>query len=644
VSVGCRVLDSDGFKATIRYIGTVAGTKKVDEVWFGVEWDDLSRGKHDGCSVDTSGVLHKYFECAPGSGSFIRPSKVSYGRTLLEALNDRYVSLDAPTIADADANIPDVYVNTLKGNQKSIQFVGEEKIRKRQQLAIVSTVAIRNDIISRIDPGSCCASIAHLVEIDLQDNLLWRWSDIATLGSEVPNLGVLLLHGNKMQPITESVCFGFPPGCFNRLRVLALNFCGIKSWASVQRLEVHLPNVEELYLEGNSLPDLPRANAEQIYQDATGCGKVTGTTAAAGAEIQAGEESSKKLQQQQVGDVSGDAAAAVQVVVTGFASLRLLDISACGLDEWSQVAVFGKLPRLQELILDSNPLPQVLAPTDDNTFRTLYRFSLASTGIARWQDINRLAAYPHLQVVRLSQIPLFVGRGSSEVRPEVIARIPQLTFFNGSVVGPRERTEAEKNYLRSIHFQRVVVGTSASSANSLPAAPPPPTTTTTTTTSSSSSSSSSSSLPGEATATVPPPQPSTAEEPAIDVVGIDLELHPRYIALMKAYGADLVPISRASTGPMSMASELISVTFNNLSFIGNGSLEPVTKKLPRSLLISRLQMMVKAMFGLEPRLQQLSLRVHRDAPPVLLDDDKATLQYYGAVDGADIFVNEAKDE
>mmetsp|Transcript_21035 Transcript_21035/g.35273 ORF Transcript_21035/g.35273 Transcript_21035/m.35273 type:complete len:114 (+) Transcript_21035:1184-1525(+) len=113
---------------------------------------------------------------------------------------------------------------------------------------------------------------------------------------------------------------------------------------------------------------------------------------------------------------------------------------------------------------------------------------------------------------------------------------------------------------------------------------------------------------------------------------------------MKAYGADLVPISRASTGPMSMASELISVTFNNLSFIGNGSLEPVTKKLPRSLLISRLQMMVKAMFGLEPRLQQLSLRVHRDAPPVLLDDDKATLQYYGAVDGADIFVNEAKDE
>jgi len=127
--VGCRVVDSEGYKATIRYIGPVIGAKNQDEIWFGVEWDTPSRGKHDGSSVDSTGKLHRYFQCAVGSGSFIKPAKVSYGRTFVAALNDRYVSLDAPTIADANGTVPNVFVSTLKGNQKTIEFVGEDKIR-----------------------------------------------------------------------------------------------------------------------------------------------------------------------------------------------------------------------------------------------------------------------------------------------------------------------------------------------------------------------------------------------------------------------------------------------------------------------------------------------------------------------------------
>ncbi|KAJ1390278.1 hypothetical protein B484DRAFT_290161, partial [Ochromonadaceae sp. CCMP2298] len=223
--------------------------------------------------------------------------------------------------------------------------------------------------------------------------------------------------------------------------------------------------------------------------------------------------------------------------------------------------------------------------------------------IASWLDVNELAAYPTLRVLRLSQIPLFVGRGSSEVRPEAIARIKQLEFFNGSGISPRERVEAEKNYLRALHYQRAAVAKAAASAA------------------------------GSAST----PAPATAE-------GIDLALHPRYPELIERYGADLIPVSKASSGPSNMAAELISVTFRNLSFISGGTLEPVTKRLPKSLAISRLQLMVKAIFGLDPRLQQLSLRVHKDAPPTVMDDVEATLQYYGAEDGADIFINEAKDQ
>lgn len=127
--VGCRVIDSEGFRATVRYIGPVAGAKNQHEIWLGVEWDNASRGKHDGSSADSSGILHKYFECVSGSGSFIKPTKVTYGRTFVDALNDRYVSLDAPTLVESDARLPNAFVCTSKGNQKNIEFVGEEKIR-----------------------------------------------------------------------------------------------------------------------------------------------------------------------------------------------------------------------------------------------------------------------------------------------------------------------------------------------------------------------------------------------------------------------------------------------------------------------------------------------------------------------------------
>lgn len=100
--------------------------------------------------------------------------------------------------------------------------------RKRQQIANVVNVAIRNDTVSSID-SAAGVLVSHLQEIDLQDNLLWNWTEVcgillctvqhnsilifpqvATLGSAVPNLSVLLLHNNKMQPLVPSLCEAFP--------------------------------------------------------------------------------------------------------------------------------------------------------------------------------------------------------------------------------------------------------------------------------------------------------------------------------------------------------------------------------------------------------------------------------------------------
>ena len=48
-------LSYDSHLCTVRYVGEVAGAVKE---WLGVEWDDPTRGKHDG---EHGGV--RYFSC-----------------------------------------------------------------------------------------------------------------------------------------------------------------------------------------------------------------------------------------------------------------------------------------------------------------------------------------------------------------------------------------------------------------------------------------------------------------------------------------------------------------------------------------------------------------------------------------------------
>lgn len=202
--------------------------------------------------------------------------------------------------------------------------------------------------------------------------------------------------------------------------------------------------------------------------------------------------------------------------------------------------------------------------------------------------MDALSTFPSLKQLRLSQIPLFSGKGASEVRPRVIARMKNLTFFNGSGISPRERTDAEKMYLRIILRE--------------------------------------------------------IDETKSNQIDINIESeHPRYNELKSTYVHDVLPIGRVNEN-LSMAADMINVTFKNMSFSSGGTLEPISKRIPSSVTIARLRMMVKQMIGLDIKLQQLSLRIYKDAPPTLLDDDQSNLQYYGAIDGAEIFINESKPE
>ena len=53
---GLRIIAEDGHIGTIRFYGPVP--RDSNKVWFGIEWDDPKRGKHNGEHNDEA-----YFEC-----------------------------------------------------------------------------------------------------------------------------------------------------------------------------------------------------------------------------------------------------------------------------------------------------------------------------------------------------------------------------------------------------------------------------------------------------------------------------------------------------------------------------------------------------------------------------------------------------
>ncbi|GMI23545.1 hypothetical protein TeGR_g12704, partial [Tetraparma gracilis] len=135
--LGMRVLDSDGFLGTVRYVGPVASAKKQSDEYLGVEWDDDSRGKHDGSVISraTNGLV-RHFKCespSPSAASFMKASKLQYGVALVSTLGERYVKPGAPLLAP-DNKFDGCTAQVKQGRKaKQIEFFGEVKIRERQQ-------------------------------------------------------------------------------------------------------------------------------------------------------------------------------------------------------------------------------------------------------------------------------------------------------------------------------------------------------------------------------------------------------------------------------------------------------------------------------------------------------------------------------
>ncbi|KAK1074641.1 hypothetical protein LTR74_000884 [Friedmanniomyces endolithicus] len=248
-------LSLKGQLLTVRHVGPVDG--KAGE-WLGVEWDDITRGKHNGVHDGK-----KYFDCrsnSPACASFLRPKQPwDEHRTFLEALREKYVS----QASAADQEV--IYFSS-----KQAEEVGFDKFARRQAelRGIFVIVLDRMRIQHRVDdPGveGIADMCQEITELDVGGNLFETLDEVYDLCHRLPKLRSLTLDLNR---ISVEDSRHTPWGCFDSIRTLSLSNALLdwgtelapllqRHFSEVQALPIGLKTLDLSNNAFTTLADLP---------------------------------------------------------------------------------------------------------------------------------------------------------------------------------------------------------------------------------------------------------------------------------------------------------------------------------------------------------------------------------------------------
>ena len=367
--VGCRIETTDGARAVVRYVGPV---EAQDGIWIGVEWDDPTRGKHDG-----SHGGKRYFECTASSedgatpGSFVRPHKIRPSVTFREAIATKYLDGKLPVASgstggdggDDEENDVGMFVKSSNGQKIEIQLC----LKKEDPNAVLGTldrVYLPDAAIHTAgepgDAASCGLPAANVRILDLAGNLMRDWDADAAFGPEFPALRVLDITG--VRAAWPSIP---PPGPspFPNLSILVMNRSGA-SWREATAILGACPALRELSLADCGISRLGEGDGDDI----------------------------------------GDLAA--------LAGLEALNLERNDVEEWSEVEKLALLPSLERLHLGGNrlrrvryPRVHVEKPGGPVPFERLRALLLADNAIDDWDSVDALNDFPSMAEVRLTGNP-----------------------------------------------------------------------------------------------------------------------------------------------------------------------------------------------------------------------------------------------
>uniref|UniRef100_A0A914VY32 Palmitoyl-protein thioesterase ABHD10, mitochondrial n=2 Tax=Plectus sambesii TaxID=2011161 RepID=A0A914VY32_9BILA len=242
--IGSRVV-VDGHRATVRYIGPVG---KFAGEWLGVDWDDPTRGKHDGSHENK-----QYFVATSAhSGSFVRPQRVDFGHGILKALQERYAS-----------EMDEVSFPQQQIGSKTIEFVRMDKTQHQQQdFSLLRVVVLDEMPVSRVfDNSESDINLRSCMELNIRSTLFFRWSDLFYLVSHLPRLHILNLSKNIMQPLMQATQVDGA----SRVTTLILSECRL-DWQQFELLGQIFPSMAEVVLSFNRITSMTEPCSTSFQQ------------------------------------------------------------------------------------------------------------------------------------------------------------------------------------------------------------------------------------------------------------------------------------------------------------------------------------------------------------------------------------------
>ena len=468
-----RCQDKDGFVGTIHYVGPVASASNPLQLYAGIIWDDVTRGKHNGSVVHkTTKQLISHFACPhPTGASFVKLERVDLGCALsLPLLQQRYVQVDSPHW-EAPNNVfgPHAVVQTNRpGKTKPIEFFGELKIRRQQQVGLspkFNTISLRRQGISHVestktndwkfktktttnyrikkeDSGADTvddndgdehvevSATHHVQKLDLAGNLLSNWNTVADVLKVFDTVSDLSLAYNRISDLTSSTWSSLLTTTMpNTLQYLNLRCC-------------HITNaVETLTCLGKCFPQLQTVGLSDnplhlgMMRKHKGDGRLSSDQSSSCSGQQ------KQLQQQEQQHKQQQA-----LLAQCLPNLTRLDVSECQLIYPQDWILFSQLPRLTSLSLDDNALTQIPSRQHHQTydhdgdscscnsstntvhhhesyFPALLHLQLSGTEILTWTALEGLKDMPRLSSLRFQSTPLSRLEGPATTRSHLIARL-----------------------------------------------------------------------------------------------------------------------------------------------------------------------------------------------------------------------------
>ncbi|KAK1060965.1 hypothetical protein LTR74_011424 [Friedmanniomyces endolithicus] len=401
-------LSLKGRLLTVRYVGPVDG--KAGE-WLGVEWDDITRGKHNGVHAGK-----KYFDCrsnSPACASFLRPKQPwDEHRTFLEALREKYVS--QTSAADQEA----IYFSS-----KQAEEVGFDKFARRQAelRGIFVIVLDRMRIRHRADdPGVDAISdmCQEITELDVGGDLFESLGEVYDLCRRLPKLRSLTLDGNR---ISVEDTQHMPRSCFTGIRTLNLSNV-LLAWGTELAPLLHncFPGVQALVATNNEWSAVTHSSSLPIGLKTLDLSNNAFTTLA---------------------DLPGVANSVVETLI----------LKNCNITTISSTA-------------ETNHRP---------IFASVQELDVRHNAIVDWTFFNQLpAAFPALKHLRTTGNPLYTNLKTHDdklLTPEdgymlTIARLPSLETLNYSKITDKDRLNAETYYLSLIAAELSSTATDAEAA------------------------------------------------------------------------------------------------------------------------------------------------------------------------------------